>query len=304
MSYLCPLCRLPLLPEANGLRCENRHQFDRAKEGYINLLPVQHKRSKQPGDSADMMLARREFLDAGHYQPLQQKVCEIFERILPADSSSVLDIGCGEGYYTHAVANRLQARGMSAVFGLDVSKVAVRFGAKRYHNVEFCVASSHRLPFAQQQFDAVLRIYAPCKAEELVRVVKEQGYVLTVTPGPRHLIQFKELIYQDVKLHDETPEEMAGFELVEQHSLNYPMQLNSEESGALLQMTPFAWRARPEVWGVLATTTQFDCETDFTLRLWQRKDVEIVVDAPLEVASAEASATAASDDDADVELVP
>lgn len=303
MSYLCPLCHLPLLPLATGLRCENQHQFDRAKEGYINLLPVQHKRSKQPGDGADMMLARREFLDAGHYQPLQERVCEIFERILPVHASSVLDIGCGEGYYTHAVASRLQARGESTVFGLDVSKVAVRFGARRYHNVDFCVASSHRLPFAKQQFDAVLRIYAPCKAEELARVVKESGYVLTVTPGPRHLIQFKALIYQDVKLHDETPEEMAGFELVEQHSLNYPMQLTSEESGALLQMTPFAWRARPEVWGVLATTTHFDCETDFTLRLWQRKSVEAEVIAPLASAEEAVVEAPATDDDTEGEGV-
>ncbi|MDW8846378.1 23S rRNA (guanine(745)-N(1))-methyltransferase [Erwinia sp. MMLR14_017] len=270
MSYLCPLCHQPLLQEASVWRCENRHQFDRAREGYVNLLPVQHKRSKLPGDSADMMLARREFLDAGHYLPLQQKVCEILQRVLPTTATAVLDIGCGEGYYTHAVAETLQSRGETEVHGLDVSKVAVRFGAKRYHNVHFCVASSHRLPFAEGQFDAVLRIYAPCKAQELQRVVKEQGYVLTVTPGPRHLIQFKALIYQEVKLHDETPEVMPGFALVEQHSLNYPMQLSSEESAALLQMTPFAWRARPEVWGVLATTSQFDCETDFTLRLWQR----------------------------------
>ena len=270
MSYLCPLCHQPLLLEASAWRCENRHQFDRAKEGYVNLLPVQHKRSKLPGDSADMMLARREFLDAGHYLPLRQKVCEIVQRVLPPTATAILDIGCGEGYYTHAVAEALQSRGEIEVHGLDVSKVAVRFGAKRYHNVDFCVASSHRLPFAEEQFDAVLRIYAPCKAQELERVVKEQGYVLTVTPGPRHLIQFKALIYQEVKLHDETPEIMPGFELVEQHSLNYPLQLSSEESAALLQMTPFAWRARPEVWGVLATTSQFDCETDFTLRLWQR----------------------------------
>jgi len=271
MSYQCPLCHQPLRFDAAAWRCENRHQFDRAKEGYVNLLPVQHKRSRQPGDSADMLLARREFLDAGHYQPLQQRVCELFERVLSGPGLSLLDIGCGEGYYTHEVAKRLQARGEVKIYGLDVSKVAVRFGAKRYHNVEFCVASSHRLPFAAAQFDAVLRIYAPCKAEELVRVVKNNGYVLTVTPGPRHLIQFKALIYQDVKLHDETPERMDGFELVEQHSLNYPLLLNNEESAALLQMTPLAWRARPEVWGVLVTASEFVCETDFTLRLWQRK---------------------------------
>lgn len=270
MLYQCPLCHQPLLPEASGWRCENRHQFDRAKEGYVNLLPVQHKRSKQPGDSADMMAARRDFLDAGHYQPLQEKVCELFDRVLTAPTLNVLDIGCGEGYYTNAVAQRLQSKSSAHVQGLDVSKVAIRSGARRYPDVTFCVASSHRLPFADNQFDAVLRIYAPCKAEELFRVVKSAGYVLTVTPGPRHLIQFKALIYQDVKLHDETPETMAGFELVEEQSLRYPMSLNSEESAALLQMTPLAWRARPEVWGVLATTPLFECEADFTLRLWQR----------------------------------
>lgn len=270
MSYQCPICHQPLSPEATALRCDNRHQFDRAKEGYVNLLPVQHKRSRQPGDSAEMMLARREFLDGGYYQPLQKKVCELFEQVLPVSSLSILDLGCGEGYYTHEVANRFQARSETRVFGLDVSRAAVRFAAKRYHNVEFCVASSQRLPFASGFFDAVLRIYAPCNAEELLRVVKSQGYVLTVTPGPRHLIEFKELIYQEVRLHDDSPEQMDGFTLLEQHSLNYSMRLSSEMSAALLQMTPFAWRARPEVWGVLATTNEFDCETDFTLRLWQR----------------------------------
>ncbi|QUG76025.1 23S rRNA (guanine(745)-N(1))-methyltransferase [Erwinia sp. E602] len=270
MSYQCPLCQQPLTFEQRSWRCANQHQFDRAKEGYVNLLPVQHKRSRQPGDSAEMMQARRDFLDAGHYQPLQQQVCDLLAGILPSGAAKVLDIGCGEGYYTQAVASRLQAQGEAVVWGLDVAKIAVRSGAKRYHNVEFCVASSHRLPFAEAQFDAVLRIYAPCKAEELARVVKPGGYVLTVTPGPRHLIQFKALIYQDVQLHDTTPEQMPGFSLQQEQSLSYPMTLNSEESAALLQMTPFAWRARPEVWGILATTDAFACEADFTLRLWQR----------------------------------
>ncbi|MFG1172341.1 23S rRNA (guanine(745)-N(1))-methyltransferase [Erwiniaceae bacterium CAU 1747] len=273
MSYLCPLCQQPLIAHPHALRCENQHQFDLAKEGYVNLLPVQHKRSRQPGDSAEMMQARRNFLDAGHYHPLQQRVCDMLDAALPNGAVEVLDIGCGEGYYTQAVASRLQEnRDNPVIYGLDVAKIAVRYGAKRYRNVAFCVASSHRLPFSDKQFDAVLRIYAPCKAAELARVVKPQGLVLTVTPGPRHLLQFKALIYQDVKLHDNTLEEMPGFTLVEEQSLQYRMTLNSEESAALLQMTPFAWRARPEVWGILATTSDFDCETDFTLRLWQRQD--------------------------------
>ena len=117
MSYQCPLCQLPLAFDQRSWRCASQHQFDRAKEGYVNLLPVQHKRSRQPGDSAEMMQARRDFLDAGHYQPLQQQVCDLLAGILPPGAAKVLDIGCGEGYYTQAVASRLQGQGDAKVWG-------------------------------------------------------------------------------------------------------------------------------------------------------------------------------------------
>ena len=101
MSYSCPLCHAPLTRSGNSYLCPQRHQFDRAKEGYVNLLPVQHKRSRDPGDSAEMMQARRAFLDAGHYQPLRDAVSAKLRAIKP---EQLLDIGCGEGYYTHAFA--------------------------------------------------------------------------------------------------------------------------------------------------------------------------------------------------------
>ena len=72
MSYSCPLCHAPLSRSDNHYSCPQRHQFDLAKEGYVNLLPVQFKRSRDPGDSAEMMQARRAFLDAGHYRPLRR----------------------------------------------------------------------------------------------------------------------------------------------------------------------------------------------------------------------------------------
>lgn len=270
MSLICPLCQHPLSLQHAGWRCDNHHQFDQAKEGYVNLLPAQHKGSREPGDSAEMMQARRAFLDAGHYQPLQQKVADWLSALLPASASKLLDIGCGEGYYTAAVADALHQRESAEVFGLDVAKVAIRAAAKRYRDILFCVASSNRLPFANASLDAILRIYAPCNEQELKRVVKPGGYLLTVTPGPRHLLQFKALIYREVRLH--TPEEKSysGFTRIEQQRLDYPMQLSGPEAKTLLQMTPFAWRAREEVWQTLAQADSFSCEADFCLTLWQR----------------------------------
>ncbi|WP_340620357.1 23S rRNA (guanine(745)-N(1))-methyltransferase [Xenorhabdus siamensis] len=270
MSYQCPLCHLPLLFSHHQWRCEKNHQFDCAKEGYVNLLPVQHKRSKEPGDSAEMMQARRAFLQAGYYQTLQQKVIELFDRFLPERTKALLDIGCGEGYYTASVQKALNLKRHITVYGLDVAKIAVRYGAKRYPDVSFCVASSHRLPFTDSSLDGILRIYAPCKAAELSRVVKSEGIVLTVTPGPRHLYQLKELIYQEVHLHPENTEQLEGFELVSAETLAYEMQLDGEQSYNLLQMTPFAWRASEEVKSNLIATQSFNCEVDFTLKVYRR----------------------------------
>lgn len=100
--------------------------------------------------------------------------------------------------------------------------------------------------------DAIIRIYAPCKAEELARVVKPGGWVITATPGPRHLMELKGLIYNEVHLHAPHAEQLEGFTLQQSDELCYPMRLRGDEAVALLQMTPFAWRAKPEVWQTLA----------------------------------------------------
>lgn len=270
MSLICPLCQQPLLQQDTRWRCHNHHQFDQAKEGYVNLMPVQHKGSREPGDSAEMMQARRAFLDAGHYQPLQQKVANWLQILLPGTQPTLLDIGCGEGYYTAAVAQALHDREGAQVYGLDVAKVAIRAAAKRYRDIQFCVASSNRLPFADVSLDAVLRIYAPCNEEELKRVMKPGGYLLTVTPGPYHLQQFKALIYREVRLHNAEEKTYTGFTRIEQQSLRYPMSLPGAAAKSLLQMTPFAWRARAEVWQTLEKAGCFTCDADFCLTLWQR----------------------------------
>ncbi|MFJ5158833.1 23S rRNA (guanine(745)-N(1))-methyltransferase [Pantoea sp. NPDC088449] len=267
MSLICPLCHQPLLQQSNSFRCDAGHQFDQAKEGYVNLLPVQYKGSREPGDSVEMLQARRTFLDAGHYQPLRQSVAGLLAQQLGSHSSQVLDIGCGEGYYTAAMAEALP---QAKLFGLDVAKAAIRMAAKRYRKVKFCVASSQRLPFADAALDGVVRIYAPCSEDELARVIKPGGIVLTVTPGPHHLRQFKALIYREVQLHAAEEKAYAGFKLADRQNLHYNMKLSGADAVSLLQMTPFAWRAREEVWQNLAASSEFSCDADFTLTLWRR----------------------------------
>ncbi|MGL6118701.1 23S rRNA (guanine(745)-N(1))-methyltransferase [Plesiomonas sp.] len=298
LAYQCPLCHQPLaqktVQNSQQWCCANHHQFDCAKEGYVNLMPVQHKRSKNPGDNKEMMQARRAFLDAGYYQPLRDKVASLLVETLRADNQpqddralTLLDIGCGEGYYTSAFADALSlpqagvgqaalatdASLSTRVIGLDISKVAIRYAAKRYPQCDFCVASSQRLPFNDQSLDAVVRIYAPCNAAELARTLREGGIVITVSPAPRHLYQLKEQVYGDVVLHPCADEHLDGFTLVEDLRLSYPMMLSGSAAEALLQMTPFAWRAAESVWEYLRAQDQFACETDFAVRVHRRNRV-------------------------------
>ncbi len=212
--YLCPVCGEPLHlhPSAKSYHCQNRHSFDLAKEGYLNLLPVQHKHSIEPGDSKQMMIARREFLEAGFYEPMAEAVALMVDANRPeGQTMRLLDLGCGEGYYSRKIAARCEP---VALHGIDIAKAGIAAAAKKQPAARFIVASSNRLPYAGQYFDLVLRVFAPSNDDELKRVLKPSGLLLTVTPGPRHLWQLKEFIYADVKEH--APEAVLphGFEQI------------------------------------------------------------------------------------------
>lgn len=118
--------------------------------------------------------------------------------------------------------------------------------------------------------DAIIRIYAPCKAEELARVVKPGGWVITATPGPRHLMELKGLIYNEVHLHAPHAEQLEGFTLQQSDELCYPMRLRGDEAVALLQMTPFASACEARSLANTGSKEVFDCQTDFNIHLWQR----------------------------------
>ncbi|CCN32999.1 Ribosomal RNA large subunit methyltransferase A [Vibrio nigripulchritudo SO65] len=271
MTYQCPLCQNDLELNQRTYRCENNHQFDVAKEGYVNLMPAHHKRSKDPGDNKEMTQARRRFLDSGHYQVLRESVAQTCNHWVKSSQGQLLDIGCGEGYYTDLVEKHLADKlSEPRVFGLDISKVAIRYAAKRYTNCQFSVASSHRLPFSDESLDAVLRIYAPCKAEELYRVINDKGVLITVTPAARHLFQLRQGIYEEVRLHDESPEILEGFTLVDEKKIHYTMPLKGSDALDLLQMTPFAWKATDEFRQTLSASECFDCEADFMIRVYQK----------------------------------
>ncbi len=262
--YLCPLCgaSLQLNQSAKNFACTNNHHFDIAKEGYLNLLPVQFKRSTEPGDNKQMIQARREFLEAGHYEPMAKAVATVINASQPRH---LLDLGCGEGYYIRKIEAFCTNRIM--LHGIDIAKFAIAAAAKKQPNARFVVASSNRLPFATRYFDFVLRIFAPSNDDELERILQPSGLLLTVTPGPRHLWQLKQLIYANAQEHALLNSTPQGFDRIDTQRISYKIAPNPQQRIALLQMTPFAWRANENVRQTIQDVTELEIETDFILTL-------------------------------------
>ncbi|GGO86812.1 23S rRNA (guanine(745)-N(1))-methyltransferase [Marinobacterium nitratireducens] len=275
-ELLCPVCRLPLTQHERQLRCEQGHSFDQARQGYWNLLLVQRKRSRDPGDNAAMVQARRDFLDRGHYAPLSDRINDLVGQALtPGKRSRILDLGCGEGYYSARLAQALHAAGVATDFiGLDISKHAVRAACQRSRAIRWLVASGADLPVAEGSLDAVTLLFSRLMPEPLARAIRPGGLLLLAWPGDDHLIELRRLIYREVRPSgfDPLPQLEGDFQLRSRERVSYPFRLEDSESiRTLLGMTPHSQRMPREAREALEARSDLGLTFDVNLALLERR---------------------------------
>ena len=309
--FICPLCQSPLQPAADTWRCDGSlhpkqtvHPFDVARQGYVNLLPVQQKKSKAPGDSQQSIDARKRFLNAGHYQPLNDLICQTMAALLlTAKKASLeqkdkpvnwLDIGCGEGYYTQAMAQM----GMDVLIAADISKPAVVEMAKTskalgrlwYQPVKDdsatevtkaaaiypLVTSAAHLPLRAHSINGISSIFSPILPEAFNEVLSDAGYLIIAKPDIGHLATMREALFDDVREHDSDKflQELAPyFQLLQTHHISSRLKLSAEELADLMTMTPYAYRARGEKIQALlveVAARPFETEGKFVIYILQK----------------------------------
>ena len=264
MVWMCPHCTQPLEACESGLFCVNGHRFDRAREGYVNLLPVQHKRSKHPGDNAEMVRGRRALHQAQLYRPLAEALCDLVETC--TDVSTLLDIGCGEGYYDGMLSARLSDL---SVYGVDIAKTAVRLAARDYRCHDYAVASSRNLPVMTSSIDLAMCIFSPVKDSEVARTVRPNGYYLEVGPAAQHLWELKTALYEQPRKHPLLRRTIPDGILLREGECHYEKQLTQTELQAVLAATPLAFRGHREKREALREQSDYLITMGFSWRLFR-----------------------------------
>lgn len=255
---ICPVCKESLnrAPMEKCFRCMNNHSFDISKQGYINLLTNSQKKSNLPGDSKEMVQARRDFLSKGYYGELSRKLNDLVLQQLELKkhvgklptfpiSPLILDIGCGEGYYTNKLMEHARERNIPAEYiGLDISRDAVKYASSINKEITWIVANSHYLPIQTSSVDCIISVFSPIKISECIRVLKSDGILIRILPGIDHLIHLRKIIYPNVVVVEDIDMSQAydGMKLKGSTRATFDISLDNAGILSLTRMTPHYWK--------------------------------------------------------------
>ena len=260
---ICSVCTKPLKKEARRYLCENGHSFDAAKEGYVNLLRT-NKSGDLMGDDKLSARSRRDFLNKGYYSALKDALCEIF-----ADKKgNVLDICCGEGYYTSALGQNTSLK----MFGFDISREMVRLAAKRGNGTYF-VANMAAILVADASMDHAIHLFAPFQEKSFSRVLKPGGYLYSVVPGRYHLWELKQTLYDTPYENDEQLPETEQLKLVATHKVCATICLESQEDiQSVFRMTPYYFRTSEADKKKLLQKHTLETQIEFVIGVYQKPE--------------------------------
>lgn len=255
----CPNCNQQLNRHDKFYACINNHHFDLAKSGYVNLLQSQKSKVGNHGDDLQMLKSRKSFLDEGHYLPLVLKMKDVIESY---PHETILDAGCGEGWYCQHIGG--------TITGIDISKHGCDLSAKRNKTMTFAVASSFDLPIMDSSMDLVYSVFAPYSASELHRVLKPKGIFIQVFPLENHLMGLKKSVYDEAYPNDTLDAHLEGFDILETIEVHDTIHLHSNDSiRNLFAMTPYVHRTKTHELNRLNTLDNISTEIAFGLRIYQ-----------------------------------
>ncbi len=230
-GFQCPSCGAPLFVKESSLCCEKGHTYDVARKGYVHL----HHKTVQSPYGKDLFDARRAVFDAGFYRPVADAVKTL---LVPLNPETLLDAGCGEGYYLSSLSPALTN---TLMVGIDLSKEAILNASGRLGTALYCVGDLNHLPFRDKVFDVLLNILSPASYASFTRVLKKDGCLIKIMPGKEYLQEIRKQLPEAKAGYDDTrvPEYLQQHMHVQSmERLHYTLPLSPKEYACFVAMTP------------------------------------------------------------------
>ena len=256
MNILCPVCRKILSKQDKAYKCENRHSFDIAKEGYINLYL--HK-SQKSGDNVDMIKDRRDFLNKDYYRFLLDEV----NKQLDIDDS-IIDLACGEGYYTSRFISKDK-------IGIDLSKSGLKIASKNDPDTTYILSTIFNTPLDDKCADKVITIFAPIAKEEIVRLLKDDGMFILVKPDADHLIELKQAIYDKAYQNEVEDITIDNLSLIKHIPVKNKSLLDNTDLNNLFMMTPYYNTSSRKDKDKLKSIDHLEVTFSFMIEIYQKQ---------------------------------
>ena len=259
MKYKCPICNEELKFADKRMVCKNNHSFDMAKSGYVNLFITN---STNHGDNDIMANSRRDFLAKGYYQPLKAKIIETIDQYKP---NNLLDLACGEGYYTADFP-------VEDKCGIDLSKKAINIASKADKNTQDIIASIFNNHLYDNSIDMITTIFAPIAYDEIIRLLKDDGIFIMVNPGTDHLYELKQQVYDNPYKNEETIFNYDNLKEIDIIKVKGIMKLdNNTDIINLFNMTPYYLKTSRKDIEKLNNITSLDITYDFNIHIFKKQ---------------------------------
>lgn len=269
-EIICPVCGKDLNEKDKSYVCENNHCFDKAKEGYVNLLTSAHKPGSSIGDNRDMAFNRRDFLTKGYFDALVRALVEFINE-QGYSRPMIADICCGEGYYGDKIKGEIDCQ----MIGFDLSKEMVRLAAKRKNDITYFVGNLANIPIKDKSIDVALHLFAPFHEKEFSRIIKDDGYIVSVVAGQEHLFELKEILYDTPYKNDEKPPETKKLKLIDKRKIKARVHLKTKNDiMSLFKMTPYYYHTKSEDKLKLEGIDSMDITTEFVMFIYKKQDIK------------------------------
>ena len=236
-AFACPICQENLTLVETSLKCYNRHSFDLAKFGYVNLAPQVKQSANYDKENFQN---RQQILEAGFYQAILETISDLLATNLSA--KTVLDIGCGEGFYSRKLQ---ESHSDKTFYAFDISKDSVQIAAKSEPNwaVNWFVGDLARLPIKDASMDILLDIFSPANYGEFRRVLSQNGILIKVIPTENHLKEIRQKIQDQLTNKDYSNQDIKNhfqehFTILSSQTASLSKPITAEQLQALLSMTP------------------------------------------------------------------